>query len=94
MPPVMPPPPVTNSATGSLEVSLAYDGVHTARERQSSDEDHAVDPWLSLSPTESSRFSGSYSFQKSLSPDTYCGQADIELVAQSHTYLEVHLPGP
>lgn len=61
MPPVTPPPPVTNSATGNFDVFLASEGVQIASERQSSEDDQAVDPWLSASPILSNKLVGSYS---------------------------------
>ena len=73
--PVIPPPPVTNKDTGSFEVLLAYAGVHTAIDRQSSAEDQAVEPWSSFSPMLTRRLGGSYTFQKLHVSGTYCGQA-------------------
>jgi hypothetical protein len=101
MPPDTPPPPVTNSATGSLDVRLAYEGVQIASDRQSSADDQATAPWLSASPTLSSKLVGSYSDQRPSLVATYCGQAgdNYTLILQPSSgwdtrVNEISLPGP
>ena len=87
MPPVIPPPPVTNRATGSLSPFSAEAGVQMASERQSSADDQDVEPWSYVSPMFMSKLAGSYSFHILLPELTYWGQAKKGLASSDFRYL-------